>query len=133
MKLHLTPEKFTFEPYGLDIIRGEEHIVIGDLPVIFQDVPEDEFNLLSPLSVKMHIAATKRQMRYLDPKRFKDATEEEWAEHFAEPMRTGRVPGETLDFNILVPLAEKEKEKAWQKSRFQDIAKYINDQIEDPN
>ena len=131
LKLSLTPEKFTFEPYGIDIIRGEEHIAIGDLPVIFQDVPENEYKLLSPLSAKMHIAATRRQMTYLDPKRFKNATEEEWAEHFAEPMRTGRVPGETLDFHILCPLAEKEKDKEWQKSRFQDIAKYINDQMED--
>ena len=35
----------------------------------------------------------------------------DWAEHFAEPLRTGRVPGETLDFYILCPLAEREKEK----------------------
>jgi poly-gamma-glutamate synthesis protein (capsule biosynthesis protein) len=77
----------------------------------------------------MHIAATKRQMIYLDPKRFKEATEEDWAAHFAEPMRTGRVPGETLDFFILCPLAEKEKEEAWKKSKHQDIVKYIQDQM----
>jgi len=129
LSLKLSKDAFSFTPYGLDILRGEEHVDLGELPVIFQDVQEEEYKLLSPLSAKMHIAATKRQMIYLDPKRFKEATEEDWAAHFAEPMRTGRVPGETLDFFILCPLAEKEKEEAWKKSKHQDIVKYIQDQM----
>ena len=129
LSLEFSKDAFSFTPYGLDILRGEEHVDLGELPVIFQDVQEEEYKLLSPLSAKMHIAATKRQMIYLDPKRFKDATEEDWAAHFAEPMRTGRVPGETLDFFILCPLAEKEKEEAWKKSKHQDIVKYIQDQM----
>ena len=129
LSLKFSKEAFSFTPYGLDILRGEEHVDLGELPVIFQDVQEEEYKLLSPLSAKMHIAATKRQMIYLDPKRFKEATEEDWAAHFAEPMRTGRVPGETLDFFILCPLAEKEKEEAWKKSKHQDIVKYIQDQM----
>ena len=129
LSLKFSKDAFSFTPYGLDILRGEEHVDLGELPVIFQDVQEEEYKLLSPLSAKMHIAATKRQMIYLDPKRFKEATEEDWAAHFAEPMRTGRVPGETLDFFILCPLAEKEKEEAWKKSKHQDIVKYIQDQM----
>ena len=53
----------------------------------------------------------------------------EWAEHFAEPLRTGRVPGETLDFYIICPLAEKAEENEWQKSRLEDIKKYILEQM----
>ena len=129
IKLKLTKEKFEFEAYGIDIVRGEEKIKIGDLPRIFRDVPEEEYKLLSPLSTKMHIAATRRQMTYLDPKRFKDATEEEWAEHFAEPLRTGRVPGETLDFHILCPLAEEAEKGEWKKSKMKDIVDYILEQM----
>ncbi|MBP5492605.1 MAG: UDP-N-acetylmuramoyl-L-alanine--D-glutamate ligase [Clostridiales bacterium] len=129
LSLKFSKDSFSFTPYGLDIKRGEEHVDIGDLPVIFQDVPEEEYKLLSPLSTKMHIAATKRQMTYLDPKRFKDATEEEWKAHFAEPMRTGRVPGETLDFFILCPLAEEAEKEEWKKSKMTDIVKYIQDQM----
>jgi poly-gamma-glutamate synthesis protein (capsule biosynthesis protein) len=77
----------------------------------------------------MHIAATRRQMTYLNPSRFKNATEEEWAEHFAEPLRTGRVPGETLDFFILCPLAEKAKENEWKKSKLEDVKQYILEQM----
>ncbi len=129
VKLNFTENEFTWEPMGLKIVRGEERIVEASLPRIFVDIGEEEFNLLSPLSAKMHIEATKRQMTYLKPEVFKGATEEQWAEHFREPLRTGRVPGETLDFFILVPLAEKAENGEWKKSKLQDIKKYILEQM----
>ena len=119
----------TWEPMGLLINRENEHIEKAQLPRIFVDVQEEDFKLLSPLSAKMHIAATRRQMTYLNPARFKNATEEEWAEHFAEPLRTGRVPGETLDFFILCPLAEKADTNEWQKSKLEDVKQYILEQM----
>lgn len=129
IKLNFTENEFSFEPMGLKILRGEEHIVKHDLPEIFQDVQEEDFNLLSPLSAKMHIEATKRQMTYLKPEEFKNATDEKWKAHFSEELRTGRVPGETLDFFILCPLAEKEKEKAWENSKLEDVKAYILEQM----
>ncbi len=129
VKLDFTETEFSWEPMGLEIVRGDERVVKAPLPRIFTDVQEDEYKLLSPLSAKMHIAATKRQMTFLNPDRFKNATEEEWAEHFAEPLRTGRVPGETLDFFILCPLAEREKEKEWEKSKLEEVKQYILEQM----
>ena len=129
VKLNFTEDSFTYEPMGLEIKRDTERIVKADLPAIFYDVQEDDYKLLSPLSAKMHIAATKRQMAYLNPARFKNATEEEWAEHFREPLRTGRVPGETLDFFILVPLAQEAEKGEWKKSKLEDIKNYILEQI----
>lgn len=129
VKLNFTENEFAFESMGLKILRGEEHIVKDSLPRIFVDVQEDEYNLLSPLSAKMHIAATKRQMAYLKPEEFKGASEEKWKEHFAEPLRTGRVPGETLDFFILCPLAEKAEEGKWKESKLEDIKNYILEQM----
>ncbi len=125
VKLNFTENGFSWEPMGIKILRGEERIVKWDLPRIFKDVGEKEYNLLSPLSAKAHIAATKRQMAFLKPEEFKDATEEKWTEHFNEPLRTGRVPGETLDFFILCPLAEKADENLWQQSKLEDIKDYI--------
>ena len=129
IKLNFTETDFTFEPMGLEIVRGEEHVVKAELPRIFKDVPEEEYNLLAPLSAKVLVEATKRQQTYLNPKEFTNATEEQWKEHFAIPLRTGRVPGETLDFFIICPLAEKEKEKAWKKSKMTDIVEYMLEQI----
>ena len=129
VKLNFTENEFSYEPMGLKILRGDEHVVKHALPPIFQDVQEDDYKLLSPLSAKMHIEATKRQMTYLKPEEFKGATDEKWKEHFSEELRTGRVPGETLDFFILCPLAEEAEKGEWQKSKLDDIKKYILDQM----
>ena len=129
VKLNFTPEKFSWEGMGLKIMRDTEHIVKHPFPRIFVDIGEEEYNLLSPLSAKMHIAATKRQMTFLKPEEFKDATEEKWKAHFSEELRTGRVPGETLDFFILCPLAEKAETGEWKKSKLEDVKSYILEQL----
>lgn len=129
IKLNFTENEFSYEPMGLKIVRGDEKVVKHDLPSIFVDVQEEDFNILSPLSAKMHIEATKRQMTYLKPEEFKGATEEKWKEHFSEELRTGRVPGETLDFFILCPLAEKAESGEWQKSKLEDVKQYILEQM----
>ncbi len=129
VKLNFTENEFSFEPMGLRIVRGEEKIIKDDLPRIFVDVQEEDFNLLSPLSAKMHIEATKRQMTYLKPEEFRGATEEKWKAHFSEELRTGRVPGETLDFFILCPLAEKAEAGKWKQSKLEDVKNYILEQM----
>lgn len=129
VKINFTEDSFTYEPMGLKIDRKNEHVVKSELPRIFEDVQEEEYKLLAPLSAKVLVAATKRQMTYLNPQRFKNATEEEWAEHFAEPLRTGRVPGETLDFYIICPLAEEAEKEEWKKSKLEKVKEYMLEQI----
>lgn len=129
LKLNLSEEGFSFEPMGLKILRGPEHIVKGELPRIFCDVQEEEYELLAPLSAKMFISATKRQQTYLYPDEYTNASEEKWRENFFRPLRSGRVPGEVLDFAIIWPLAEKESEKAWQRSKLEAVKEYILEQM----
>ncbi len=129
VKLKFTENSFDFESMGLEIIRGDEKVVKAKLPRIFTDVGEDDYNLLAPLSAKVLVSATKRQQIYLNPTEFKDASEEKWQEHFLQPMRTGRVPGETLDFHIICPLAEKAEEKKWEQSKLEDVKAFMLEQI----
>ncbi|MCQ2483401.1 MAG: CapA family protein [Clostridia bacterium] len=129
IKLMFTEDKMSFVPLGLRIDRECEHVIEDELPLIFRDVNEEEYNKLIPLSTKAFIEATKRQQAYLNPKELKDATDAVWEEHFTNPMRTGRVPGETLDFFILRPLAAKESEKAWETSKMEDVKRYILNQL----
>lgn len=129
LKLCFSEKAFTFEPFGIKILRDSEHIVQGEIPGIFRDVPEAEYELLAPLAAKMFIAATKRQQIYLNPAEYADASEDKWKEHFSNPERSGRVPGEALDFAIICPLAEREKEKAWERSKLEDVKEYILEQM----
>ena len=129
VKINFTQDSFDWEPMGLKIERGPEHIIKTELPRIFTDVQEDEYKLLAPLSAKVLVAATKRQMTYLNPDRFANATESDWAEHFREPLRTGRVPGETLDFFIICPLAEEADNGEWKKSKLEKVKEYMLEQL----
>lgn len=129
LKLNFNEESFDFEPMGLYIDRECEHIVKGELPRIFTDVQADQYELLAPLAAKMFIAATKRQQIYMNPAEFIDADDEKWAQHFANPKRSGRVEGEGLDFFIICPLAEREKEKAWEMSTLTQVKEYILEQM----
>ena len=129
VRLKFTTERVSFEPLGLKILRGPERVVAHGLPLIFRDVQEADYRLLAPLAAKLLVEATKRQMTFLYPERFRDATPEQWAAHFAEPLRTGRVPGEVLDFAIVCPLAEREHEQAWKRSGQEDVKRFILEQI----
>lgn len=129
VRLRLSESGYDWDAMGIRIERGLEHIVKGELPEIFENVQEEDYRLLEPLAAKMFIAATKRQQIYLNPKEFRDADEAAWEKHFANEKRSGRVPGEALDFFIICPLAQKEKDKAWQKSRLENVKKYILEQM----
>lgn len=129
IKLKFTENDFSFESFGIVIDRESEHIHSAELPLIFEDVQKKDYELLAPLAAKMFIANTKRQQIYLKPDQYKNATKEQWHENFYEPLRSGRVPGECLDFQIICPLAEKESEKAWQKCNLENVKKFILEQL----
>lgn len=130
VRLDFTKSGFSFEPFGIEIDRESERIVEAELPLIFEDVKETDYELLEPLSAKAFIEATKKQLIYLNPGKFKGASDDIWNENFMEENRSGRVPGETLDFRIIVPIAERESEKAWEKSSLEKVKKYILFQLD---
>lgn len=129
VKLKFTEDTFSYEPYGILIDRNTEHIVPGELPLIFEDVQEEEYTLLAPLAAKMFICNTKRQLRFLKPDQFKNATEEDFVANFYEPLRSGRVPGEVLDFQIVYPLSLEEEKKEWKQSKLDNVVAFMLEQI----
>ena len=129
VKLCFSPEEIDFEAFGIRIDRECERIISGSLPDIFVDVNEEEYNLLAPLAAKMFIDNTKRQWTFLKPDVFKNASDEDWYNNFYEPLRSGRVPGEVLDFQIVYPLAQREKEKAWKESKLESVKRYMLEQL----
>ena len=128
VKLNFTKEAVSFDALGIEIDREKEHVVKGAIPRIFEDVRENEYRLLAPLSAKAFVAATKRQQIFMKTMK-PDATEEEWAEHFANPKRSGRVPGEGLDFFIVLPLAAEAETGEWKKSSLEGVKEYILEQM----
>lgn len=129
IKLILNENDFSFEPFGIRIDRKTERIVAHDLPDIFTDVQEDEYKKLIPLASKMFIENTKRQLRFLKPDQFNNATDEDWYNNFYEPLRSGRVPGECLDFQIIYPLSLEAEKGAWKNSNLEKVKRFILNQL----
>lgn len=129
VKLKFTEESFSFEPFGIRIDRETDHVLAAGLPKIFVDVNEEEYEKLAPLAAKMFIENTKRQLRYLKPDIFNNATEEDFYNNFYEPLRSGRVPGEVLDFQLVYPLSLEEEKKAWKESKLEAVKEYMLEQL----
>ena len=130
LKLNLSADSFSFEALGLRINREKETVEKAELPLIFTDVEKEEYEKLAPFSAKAFINATKKQQIYLKPDKYNEnTTEEEWHENFYEPLRSGRVPGETLDFQILVPFSESIDYNKWHESKLEDVKAYISEQL----
>ena len=129
LKLKFSESSFSFEPMGIKIDRENERILKGELPLIFTDVQKDEYEKLAPLAAKMFIENTKKQLRFLKPEQFANATDEDFYNNFYEPLRSGRVPGETLDFQIIYPLSLKAEEGKWKESKLENVKEFILNQL----
>ena len=133
LKLSFSENSFSFEPMSIRVDRNIEHIVPANMPDIFTDIPSDEYEKLKGLGAKVLIENTKRQLRYLKPAEFSNASEDDFICNFNEPLRSGRVPGETLDMQIIYPLSKTYYDNAWKESRLDDVVRYMLAQIPDAN
>lgn len=129
LKLIFNEKDFEFEAMGLYINRENQHVVKAELPKIFVDVQADEYDKLSALAARMLIENTKRQLKFLKPAQFENATEEDFYNNFYEPLRSGRVPGEVLDFQIIYPLSLKVADNKWKASKLEAVKAFILEQI----
>lgn len=130
LKLKFSEDDFSFEPFGIKIDRENDHVIAWDVPKIFTNVSEEEYEKLLPLAAKMFIENTKRQLKYLKPDVFTNASEEQFVENFYEPLRSGRVPGKLLDFQIVYPLSKKAEEGIWKSSKLEDVKEFMLSQID---
>lgn len=129
LKINFTKDSFDYEAMGIRINRETERIEECSLPRIFTDVNDEEYWKLIPLAAKMFIENTKRQLRFLRPGEFENATDEQWMENFYEPLRSGRVPGEVLDMQIMYPLSQQADSGLWKDSVLEEVKSFILEQL----
>ena len=129
LKLIFTEEKVDFEAIGIQIVRGEERIDIAPLPDIFTNVPADEYELLAPFGAKAFIVEEMRKMIYLEPDRFKDASEETWNSYFFSEEPDGYFKDAHMDLSVIVPFSKKAENGEWKKSKLEAVKNYILRQL----
>ena len=105
-----------FEALGIRIVRGEERIDVAPLPSVFANVSAAEYARLAPLSAQAFIAEERRKMLYLEPERFRDASEETW---------DGYVEGAHMDLSVIMALAAEAEKGAWKESPLDAVKEHI--------
>ncbi len=131
LKIKFTESSFSFESCGILTDRNNERIVSCDLPAIFTNIPAGEYEKLKGLGAKVLIENTKRQLRFLKPEEFANASEDDFLRNFYEPLRSGRVPGETLDMQIVYPLSKTYYDNDWKECGLEEVVRYMLSQIPD--
>ena len=63
------------------------------------------------------------------PDEYTDATEDDYVRNFYEPLRSGRVPGETLDMQIIYPLSLTAGDELWKTSSLTGVVEYMQAQL----
>ena len=129
LKLTFTEETMDFEAMGIRIDREKERIVASPLPDVFTNIPAEEYDLLAPLSAKAFVAEDMRKMVYLEPERFTNASREVWDGYFFSTEPDGYFEGAHMDFNVIVPLAQKAEEGLWKQSKLEKVKEYILRQL----
>lgn len=129
LKLIFTEEKIDFDAIGIKIIRGAEQIDIAPVPDIFTNIPADEYELLAPLSAKAFIAEDMRTMVYLEPKKYAGCSDKEWDEYYDNSVSAYCSKGAHMDYDLILPLAQKAEEGMWKESKLEKVKAYILRQL----
>ena len=125
LKLIFTEEKLNFEAIGTKIIRGPQKIDIAPLPDIFENIPANEYELLSPLGAKAFVSEEIRRMIFLQPEKFAQYTSDDWNGYFFSPEPEGYHKGKHMDFFVVVPYAQKADSGLWRQSKLKKVKEYL--------
>ena len=125
LKLHLTEEDMAFEAIGIQIVRGEERIIDCELPGIFTDISQEEYELLSPLASRVFLEEERKKMIYLEPERFTDASQEVWDAYYFSTEPDGYDEGAHMDLSVIVPYTQLADREDWKKSKLTKVVDYL--------
>ena len=129
LKLLLSENNFVIKSQGILIDRKEEKIVGCEVPNIFTNVDEEEYQKLLPLSAKAFVKAEIKRKKFLHPEIFNSFSENEWHEYLLSKDRGEYIEGKAMDFSVVLPIAEREKDGLWKTSRLSRVVRYITKQL----
>lgn len=129
LKICFSEECFTFEPLGTELIRGEERIVKGSIPAIFEDVSHEEYTYLIRMAAKAYMTNERRRADFISGGAMKNNTDEQWVNYYRDYNDPYRVQGTILDLVIWHVLECVKDSGEFEKSGLDGVKAYILDQI----
>ena len=128
LRLIFTKEKIDFEAIGIQIQRSTERIDTAPLPDIFTNIATNEYELLAPLSAKAFIVEDQRIMRYLEPEKFVNCSNEVWEEYYKQKSSYYSKDAH-MDYDVILPLGAEAESGKWKQSKLEDVKAYILNQF----
>ena len=132
LKLIFTEERMDFEATGIQIIRGSEQLDIAPLPDIFTNISAKEYQLLAPLAAKAFVAEDMRAMVYLEPQNYAGCSNAVWDAYYDNTVSAYYSKGAHMDYDQIMPLAQKAEDGKWQESKLEKVKAYILRQLSQP-
>ena len=129
MKIRFTEDSFAFEPMGTKLIRGEEKVVKGDVPAVFENIPQEEYTRLLGMAAKAFMTNERRRADFVSGGKMKDNTDEQWEVYYHDYTDPYRVEGTILDLVIWNALERSADRKKFDESRLEGVKNYILKQI----
>ena len=126
LKLRFTEEKIDFEAIGMKLDRTAERLSDAPLPAVFTNITAKDYAALAPFSARAFITEEMRKMIFLEPERFRSATDEEWQAYFFSTEPDGYAEGAHMDLSVIVPFAKTLDEKALAECKLDGVKEYIN-------
>ena len=90
---------------------------------------EEEYQKLLPLSAKAFVKAEIKRKKFLHSEIFNSFSENEWDEYLLSKDRGEYIEGKTMDFSVILPIAEREKDGLWKTSHLSKVVEYISRQL----
>lgn len=125
LKLKFTEEKIDFEAIGMKLDRKVERLSDAPLPVVFTNIQEKDYLALAPLSARGFIAEEMRKMIFLEPERFRNATDEEWRAYFFSTEPDGYAEGAHMDLSVIIPFTKTLDQEAVDACTLETVKDYI--------
>ena len=122
LKLNFTEDGWTWENLPTRIDREQNRILAGENPVIFTEVGEEEYNLLSDLNYAAFMIGDRKSRFYINKAKYGAFTEEEWFKYDSERLTEQGA----LD---MYQSNERAKEGKWKQAR-QELVQYIGKDLE---
>lgn len=86
LKLNFTEESWTWESQPIRIDRENNRIVETENPVIFTEIGEEEYKLLSDLNYASFMTADRRSRFYINEAKYGAFTKEDWLRYDSERL-----------------------------------------------
>jgi len=122
LKLNFTEDSWTWESQPIHIDRENNRIVAGENPVIFTEIGEEEYKLLSDLNYAAFMIADRRSRFYINEAKYGAFTKEQWFDYDSERLTEQGA----LDF---YQSTERAKAGAWKQAR-KELYQYIGKDLD---